>query len=110
MVKVMINGAEYEYRFDLGAQMRYEQLTGKLSDEQKTATVASICMHYACLAADESFTMSLSAFVSHVDSKATLEVLNDAFAREQNRWQGINAADEENEEDETPSRARGKKK
>ena len=103
MVKVRFNEAEYEYRFDLGALMRYEQLTAKLPKERKTDMVTSVCMHYACLAADATFTMSLSDFANSIDSKATLAALNEASVAEQARWEGLNAGME-------PERSESKKK
>jgi Neuraminidase (sialidase) len=91
MVKVQLNGAEYEYRFDLGALMRYEQLTTKLPKEQKTEMMSSLLMHYACLVSDATFAMSLTDFAAGIASKAALTALNEASAAEQARWEGLNA-------------------
>lgn len=105
--KVTIQGVEYDYRFDLGALLCYERLTGKLQEEMESATPTklSLVMHYSCLACDEKFTMSLAGFVNSIDSAAVLAQLNDAFQKEQNRWNGLNT-ELGNEEKGT----RGKKK
>ena len=91
MIKVEIGGREYEYRFDMGALLRYEQLTGALQEKMASATALSAVMHYCCLAGDESFAMSLAAFVAAIDSKVVLDELNNAYLKEKERWEGLNA-------------------
>ena len=88
--RVKLGNAEYTYRLDLGAIMAYERLAQKVGEGNLTPSVQGVLTHYTCLLADESFTMTLDDFVESVDSQAKLVALNEALAREQARWRGLN--------------------
>ena len=96
--RVKLGDAEYTYRFDLGAIMAYERLAQKVAEGNLTPSAQGVLTHYACLLADEAFTMTPDEFVEFVDSQTKLVALNEALTREQARWHGLNDSAESSAE------------
>ena len=90
MTTVVIGGKSYPYLFGLQAMAIYERITGE-SWGASTSTKSTVSAHFACLvAADNSFPMSFSEFVSKIDCKQAVEALGEALSAEVARWGGLN--------------------
>ena len=89
----------------MGAMLYFEDLIEKTPQELRSVSRSNMVMHYACLIADESFTMTFDEFVRAIDSRQSLEGLNIAGDAEQKRWNVKNSLDVD-----TPSAGDVKKK
>lgn len=92
MATVTLKGTEYAYRLDMGALLVYEQFESKLPEEMKTPQRITTVMHYACLYNGAGFDMSYDEFVEAIDTIEVLEVLREAAAQEEMRWNARNLA------------------
>jgi hypothetical protein len=87
--KVTVSGVEYTYRYDFFALLQFEQLKKRMEEAVFAEHLVGALMHYACLMANENFTLTLDEFVRTVDTKDAYDALNDAFQHEYARWENL---------------------
>ncbi len=91
MRKIVLNGVEYNYQFNLKAMMFYEGISGKPFGSDATLT-ATMVTHYSCLLASNPSFMSFAEFVDLVQAREVLEALGAALEAEMRVWNAQNEA------------------